>query len=135
MNKCQFLQVLENKLPIMEEEKLTQLIVHGNYAEAREVLEQFEYNSLVVYLKDEQFEKLEVWEIPKSYKITFIWYMFQSGRNEEELLREPEEWKKDLLQFAQTQTTEMADLIRKIVGKLDKYHFINDYSSLEELLK
>ena len=135
MNKSQFLRILENKLPIMEAAKLTQLVVDGNFTKAREVLEQFEYNSLVVYLKSEQFKKLEVWEIPQSYKITFIWYMFQSGRNEEELLREPEEWKKDLLQFAQTQTTEMADLIRKIVGKLDKYHFINDYSSLEELLK
>ncbi len=135
MNKSQFLRILENKFPIMEAAKLTQLIVDGNFAEAREVLEQFEYNSLVVYLKSEQFEKMEVWEIPKSYKITFIWYMFQSRRNEEELLREPQEWKMDLLQFAQTQTTEMADLIRKIVGKLDKYHFINDYNSLEELLK
>ena len=135
MNNSQFLRILENKLPIMEAAKLTQLIVDGNFTKAREVLEQFEYNSLVVYLKSEQFKKLEVWEIPQSYKITFIWYMFQSRRNEEELLREPQEWKMDLLQFAQTQTTEMADLIRKIVGKLDKYHFINDYNSLEELLK
>ena len=70
------------------------------------------------YLKDEHFEKLEVWEIPKLYKLTFVWYLWGSGHKAKEIMANVEEWKKDLVEYAKTYEVGQAEVIQTIVNEV-----------------
>ena len=76
------------------------------------------YNSLTSYLKDRQFEKIKSWEITKSYRITFIWYLWNSEHKAGEIIADVEEWEKDLLECAKIYKKEQRDVIRKILNEV-----------------
>ncbi len=116
--KSQFLRIIENKLSMLEESNITDLMLKGDVREARAILEHIEYNSLTSYLKDRQFEKIKSWEIPKSYRITFIWYLWNSEHKAGEIIADVEEWEKDLLECAKIYKKEQRDVIRKILNEV-----------------
>ncbi len=118
MNKSQFIQVIDNKMAMLEESNITELMVNGNCREGINILRQIEYNSLTSYLKGEQSEKLEAWEIPKSSKITFIWYLWGSGRKAGEIMKDAEEWKKDLFECVKTFEPKQLEVIQKAVSEV-----------------
>ena len=59
MNKNQFSRILANKLDLLEESNITELIEKGNYKEANYILSQLEYKTLSSYIKDKNQEALD----------------------------------------------------------------------------
>ncbi len=147
MNKNQFSRILANKLDLLEESNITELIEKGNYKEANYILSQLEYKTLSSYIKDKNHEKLQVWEIENSHKITFIWYLFGATHQENdgnketdtnienELIANVEMWRKNLRRLLNTKIKSHVELAEKVLNKLERGEFIKDFSTLEELVK
>lgn len=147
MNKNQFSRILANKLDLLEESNITELIEKGNYKEANDILSQLEYKTLSSYIKDKNHEKLQVWEIENSHKITFIWYLFGATHQENdgnketntnienELIANVEMWRKNLRRLLNTKIKSHVELAEKVLNKLERGKFIKDFSTLEELVK
>lgn len=155
MNKNQFSRILANKLDLLEESNITELIEKGNYKEANDILSQLEYKTLSSYIKDKNHEKLQVWEIENSHKITFIWYLFGATHQENdgnketdtnienelianvesELIANVEMWRKNLRRLLNTKIKSHVELAEKVLNKLEIGKFIKDFSTLEELVK
>ena len=147
MNKNQFSRILANKLDLLEESNITEKIEKGNYKEANYILSQLEYKTLSSYIKDKNHEKLQVWEIENSHKITFIWYLFGATHQENdgnketdtnienELIANVEMWRKNLRRLLNTKIKSHVELAEKVLNKLERGEFIKDFSTLEELVK
>ena len=123
------------------------MIEKGNYKEANYILSQLEYKTLSSYIKDKNHEKLQVWEIENSHKITFIWYLFGATHQENdgnketdtnienELIANVEMWRKNLRRLLNTKIKSHVELAEKVLNKLERGEFIKDFSTLEELVK
>ena len=76
MDKKTFLKKVIIELKRLEEEEhLSDLTEKGQYGKVDDIIKQLDYSALNDYAESENFEKLDISDIPEDYRLTFAIYL------------------------------------------------------------
>lgn len=117
MNKCQILRIIENKDVTLQGSDIANLMLNGQEEKGKNILKQLEYKTLDQYIaniKQQPSEKLEVSEVGSN----FIWYLFGSGHKAEEIMKNAEEWKEDLVKILKQLEPAQAEKLQKVINEV-----------------
>ena len=130
IKKKEFLVLLVKELKQLEEEyHISDLAESGQYEDVDEVLKKADYSILKRYADNanEEFEELDIEDIPENYILTFAIYLSGSNWSEDEIFERWTDFQKAL--------EDVPEVVGNVIAKVLYGQYINMFPTFEELIQ
>lgn len=130
IKKEEFLVLLTKELKRLEEEcHISDLAENGQYEDVDEVLKEADYSILKRYAdnSNEEFEELDIEDIPENYILTFAIYLSGSNWSEDEIFERWTDFQKAL--------EDTPGVVGNVIAKVLYGQYINMFPTFEELIQ
>ena len=130
IKKKEFLVLLVKELKRLEEEyHISDLAESGQYEDVDEVLKKADYSILKRYADNanEEFEELDIEDIPENYILTFAIYLSGSNWSEDEIFERWTDFQKAL--------EDTPGVVGNVIAEVLYGQYINMFPTFEELIQ